>query len=203
MESRLQQIMAYLDQGNISRQFESPPESIENIQMIPQPENLRKNLFPHQLSLVFKMEKLEHDKCICVNGYKKETLMGINSEMTGYGKTMSMIALLARNKMEWNLDNDFIFEYVNCEAGGRIKIKHISTFKKLPTNLILISQSILKQWQQELTFSDLKVGLVKTSKIAGSATMSDIFSPSCIFIVSSAISLLLSFKPSLALPVQP
>ena len=55
MESRLQQIMAYLDQGNISRQFESPPESIENIQMIPQPENLRKNLFPHQLSLVFKM----------------------------------------------------------------------------------------------------------------------------------------------------
>jgi hypothetical protein len=173
MESRLQQIMAFLDQGTVSRQFEPPPENIENIQLIPQPENLRKNLFPHQLSLVFKMEKLEHDRCITVGGYKKETSMGINSEMTGYGKTMSMIALLVRNKMEWNLDTDFIFENVNCEAGGRIKIKHISTFKKLPTNLILISQSILNQWQQELCFSDLKVGLVKTTKVAENIVAQD------------------------------
>ena len=82
-------------------QLSQDDSEMESITLVPQPENLRRTLFPHQLSLIYKMEKLEVEKVVELGGIKKETLIGINSEMTGYGKTMSMIGLIVRNKSEW------------------------------------------------------------------------------------------------------
>jgi hypothetical protein len=141
--------------------------------LVSQPETLKRSLFPHQLSLIFKMEQLEVDKVVIINNIKKETMIGINAEMTGYGKTMSMIGLLVRNKAIWDLEEPFEFENIQSEAGGRIKIKNVSKFTKLKTNLILVSQSIISQWETELKFSDLKVGVVGTSKIADSIVAED------------------------------
>ena len=77
--------------------LESKIESnIDSISLVSQPENLRRTLFPHQISLIYKMEKLEVEKVVELGGIKKETIIGINSEMTGYGKTMSMIGLIVR-----------------------------------------------------------------------------------------------------------
>ena len=140
--------------------------NFENIETIQQPKDLRKNLFQHQLSLVYKMEKLEKEKLVETQYYKKETNIGINAEMTGYGKTLSMIALLLRNKMEWNLEEPYIFENIYSESGGRIKVKKTTVYKKLPTNLILVSQSIIKQWEKEFEESNLKIDTVTTSKKA-------------------------------------
>ena len=150
----------------ISQDDSNIESKIDSVSLVPQPENLRRTLFPHQLSLIYKMEKLEVEKIVELGGIKKETIIGINSEMTGYGKTMSMIGLIVRNKAEWDLEQPFVFEHITSDAGGRIKIKNISKFTKLKTNLVLVSQSIINQWETELKFSDLKVGLVNTTKLA-------------------------------------
>lgn len=147
--------------------------NFESIQTIQQPKDIRKNLFQHQLSLVYQMEKLEREQLVETEYYKKETNIGINSEMTGYGKTLSMIALLVRNKMDWKVDEPYVFETVNSESGGRIKVRNVSTYEKLPTNLILVSQSIIKQWENELESCDLNVGVVTTSKKADNIKAED------------------------------
>ncbi len=79
------------------------------LNLVPQPENVKINLFPHQLSSIFKMEKLENDKMIILENCIKETNIGINANYPGYGKTLAMLGLLCRNKMKWNLDEPYKF----------------------------------------------------------------------------------------------
>ena len=40
--------------------------------------------------------------------------MGIYSDITGYGKTLAIIGLIIRDKMEWNLNKDFNQNAVKC-----------------------------------------------------------------------------------------
>lgn len=59
--------------------------------MISQPKGLNINLYEHQLISIQKMEKLELDKKIIKEDCIKEVKLGINSDPTGYGKTLSTI----------------------------------------------------------------------------------------------------------------
>ena len=81
-----------------------------------QPPNFSVKLFPHQLTSIYNMEKLENNSIINTRDEIKETKIGINADITGYGKTLSMIGLITRDKMSWDLEFPFVFETMTSEA---------------------------------------------------------------------------------------
>lgn len=132
--------------------------------MVSQPNSFKVDLFPHQLASIYNMEELEREKMISKDNYVKETTIGILADETGYGKTNSIIGLILRNKMEWELDVPYVLDTVVSEAGGRIKKRYIKRYDKIGTTLILMSLSIIRQWIDELKHTDLKYISITTRK---------------------------------------
>ena len=132
--------------------------------MVNQPSNLKVNLYPHQLATIYKMEKFESDNIIYKDNCIIETKIGVNANITGYGKTLEMIGLLARDKMEWNLETPFVFERTDIISKNRIKCSYISRFEKLPTTLILLTPNIIGQWDKELKNTSLKYEIIIKKK---------------------------------------
>lgn len=144
--------------------FESKLEHYNEIPIVSNPRNLKIHLFKHQLASIYSMEKLEKEKQVEQRESTKHTRIGINADYTGYGKTLSMIGLIVRDKMEWDIDYPFVVETITSESEGLIRSTKLSRYDKLPSNLILVSPTILKQWEKEFEYTDLIVGVVATKK---------------------------------------
>lgn len=121
---------------------------------VSQPPGFKVKLFPHQLASIYNMEFLESNPIVKENEIK-ETKIGINADITGYGKTLSMIGLIARDKMSWDLSYPYAFETMSSEAKNRIKTYKIRRFDRLKTTLVLVSNNIVNQWITELKKTDL------------------------------------------------
>jgi SNF2 family DNA or RNA helicase len=134
------------------------------IPMVSQPHQINVNLFPHQLASIHKMEKLENDNNIIKEGYTKNTKIGINADISGFGKTLSMLGLIARDKMDWDIELPYVFETIISEAKSRIKNYFVSRYDKLPATLVLVSNSIIGQWEKELEKTTLKYAVIKNCK---------------------------------------
>lgn len=127
------------------------------IKKVPSISSMKVNLFNHQLASIYNMESLESNNYIFNDSNTtKETKIGINSDISGYGKTLSMIGLIVRDRMEWDLDIPYIFETVSNESKGRIKIYNIIRRDRIGTTLILVPINIVSQWVNELEKSSLK-----------------------------------------------
>lgn len=135
-----------------------------NICKVKQPDNIQTPLFAHQLASIYNMERLEHDKTIITDNCIKEVSLGVNADIAGYGKTNSMLGLIARNKMEWDLNIPFIHETITTESNGLIKTRKIERYNKLPTTLILVSPTILEQWTKEISFTNLNQIAITSKK---------------------------------------
>jgi|688.fasta_scaffold11018_8 hypothetical protein len=144
--------------------FESKIDQYNEIPIVSNPKKLKINLFRHQLASIHSMEKLEKEKQVEQKDCIKETRIGINADHTGYGKTLSMIGLIVRDKMEWNIDYPFVVEHINSESEGLIRSRKLLRYDRLPCNLILVSPTILKQWEKEFEYTDLIVGVISTKK---------------------------------------
>lgn len=132
--------------------------------IVTQPTSLKTQLYQHQLAIIYRMEMLENQKSVEHKGQIKQTRLGVNSDPTGTGKTFSMIALIIRDKMGWDMDIPYISENISYEAGGFVKNIIVKRYTKLLPTLILVSPSILLQWEEELTQSDLNVEIVTTKR---------------------------------------
>ena len=141
-------------------------ENYEDIPMIQQPKNLKIQLFPHQLSLVYMMEELEIGHGITGETHKVITDIGVNADMTGYGKTLSMVTLILRDKMEWDLNTEHIEETIQTYSSQHIKKYTNNMYPKNNTTFILASPSIIHQWIKEFSYTNLKVGEVTNRKVA-------------------------------------
>jgi hypothetical protein len=78
--------------------------------------------------------------------------------------TMSMIGLIVRDRMEWDLENPFVIENTENRYNGHSKIRTIRRYNKLPSTLILVNNSILNQWKEELKNSSLNVYIISNKK---------------------------------------
>jgi len=137
----------------------------ENINMVSQPKDLDMGLFPHQLASIYEMEKLEKEKHIQFDGYFVDTNVGILADLTGYGKTLSIVGLILRDKMEWEMNEAYEFIRIKEVFGdGRIQHKQRNYYQRLNCTLILVNQSLIYQWLQELQHTKLKVGAVSTKR---------------------------------------
>ena len=101
--------------------------------IVPQPENFRRSLFDHQKTSIHEMEKLEQERVININSvYNLETNFGIQSDPTGYGKTASMVGLIVRDSMSWDLETpEVIEEPYSINHGCKITKKF--TLRRIPT----------------------------------------------------------------------
>ena len=127
--------------------------------------SLKIDLYDHQLKSIYNMELLESNNYISKDSNEiKETKIGINSDISGYGKTLSMIGLIVRDKMEWDLEIPYVFQTVNSEAKGRIKNYNITRMDRIKTTLILVPNNIVSQWVNELEKSSLKYNCLVSKK---------------------------------------
>ena len=99
------------------------------------------------------------------NNFEINTNVGIYSDITGYGKTISIIGMLIRDKMIWNTHEIFIHKsYCTHYGEGRIFATENKKYKKINCNLILMNQSLIKQWENELDKSQLKFYTITNKK---------------------------------------
>jgi len=139
-------------------------KNYNNIHCVTQPEKIKTSLFKHQLTSIYNMERLEHDKMVQSDDYIKEVNLGVNADISGYGKTYSMVGLIARDKMEWDMNTPFVNEKIRVESNGLVKIREIERYNKLPCTLILVSPSIINQWQNELKNTTLNFTIITSKK---------------------------------------
>ena len=124
---------------------------------------LKISLFPHQEDSVKNMEKLEKDRSVNIEENSiLQTQIGILGDMPGYGKSYSMVSLIARDMMEWKSGDRILFDKTDISEflslNEKIKIRAINE------TILVVSTSILLQWKNYFTKSDLKVYTVTTSK---------------------------------------
>ena len=126
---------------------------------------MKKTLYPHQISAVEMMEQRENKKRISHSTYCIDLNMSIYSDMTGYGKTISIIGLILRDKMEWNVDEEHIQSFISGVYGnGCIVKRSLVSLKRIGTNLIVAGTSIIKQWIDELEETNLRFSVVTSRK---------------------------------------
>jgi SNF2 family DNA or RNA helicase len=161
-----------------------------NIEMIEQPEGLDIKLYVHQLASVYKMEKLERLKAVKINGSTTtiNTSLGVNADITGYGKTISMVALVQRDRMEWDLEIPHEIKYIET-YDNHLYTKHwIERYNKINTTLVLASRSVIHQWVNEFAHSSLNFVSVNSKKAATAINITEydviIVSPSFFNIVA-------------------
>jgi len=132
---------------------------------IEQPVDLEVKLYRHQKVSVAKMEKLERYKRITIeNRYNCETEFGILGDVPGYGKSYSIVALLLRNKMEWDVNEEYLKSDIRV-YNSSVRMIHTTTKKRIKTNLIVCSISIMKQWKEYLNKApSLSVYEISTKK---------------------------------------
>lgn len=122
-----------------------------------QPQGLRVSLFPHQLVAIDKIEQREAEKVICHSHYSIESSVGIFSDMTGCGKTLSMLSVCLRDRMEWNLQQDHVHSSILSVYGhGCLIKKSLVRLKRIPANLVVANALILKQWIEEIQKTNLR-----------------------------------------------
>lgn len=85
-------------------------------------------------------------------------------DFTVVHNTLSMVSLVARDKMEWDLSTPYINEKISYYSRGLIIDKEIKELQKYPTTLILVSQSIINQWKKELNYTNLTFNIITNRK---------------------------------------
>ena len=136
----------------------------ENISLVPQLD-FKIKLYKHQLASIYNMENLEEEQVVyCSDGLIKQTKVGLNCDCTGYGKTLSILGLITRDKMLWDLNTPFVVENIQTESGGLIITRKIKRYVKMPMNLVLVSSSLVHQWENEIKKTNLTYFIVSNKK---------------------------------------
>ena len=78
--------------------------------------------------------------------------------------TLSLVTLIYRNNMEWDMGVPFCQTNITSISDGRIKKTSLKYYEKLDVTLVLAGQSIINQWYDECHKSPLCVKKVITKK---------------------------------------
>ena len=140
-------------------------QSLDNNNCIIQPHNLERTLYKHQLINVYKMEEMERDQKYTNENEEKYFDFGINADSTGYGKTITMVALILRDKMQWDIQEPFIKTTYDVLYDSHIVKKSFNKYNRLNCTLVLCSNNIVKQWKEEFNYAkELNIGYVLKNK---------------------------------------
>lgn len=171
-------------------------------QTVAHPIDYNVSLYPHQLTSISRMELLEKEQEVTKTRPKTdfETIkfkvkLGILSDIPGYGKTLSMIGLIVRNKMEWDIRQPYEKIEMHAICAGEITAQRISRFGRLDCTLILVPSSVLQQWQFELSKTKLRV---KTITKRSQCTELDMKQTDVVLVIPSMYNSLVGYKDNYA-----
>lgn len=130
---------------------------------VPQPQALRKSLFYHQLTSIYQMESREtHTELWVDDTTYIKTRVGILADLAGYGKTLSMLGLIART-----LDKPFEGgdEFKKIETGSQLcqRVRLVSV-TRVPGTLVITNPSLIAQWESELRQTTLPYVVVQSKR---------------------------------------
>jgi hypothetical protein len=134
---------------------------------IAQPEELRMALFPHQRASVHQLEKLERDQVVDTPVGFQETRLGAFADIPGYGKGLSLVALVLRDVMPWDLESTFVYEIVSSSSAGLIcnRVRH--QHRRLPATLVIADHPLVAQWVDDFDLTPLRTHVVASEKDLG------------------------------------
>lgn len=131
---------------------------------IEQPQEIKASLFPHQLVSVYEMEERERTKQYVDRDMTIDMNISIQADKMGYGKTLSLVTLIYRNKMEWDLTTRYCQTDTSSFSDGRVKKTVSKYYDKLDVTLVLAGHSIINQWYDEFYKSPLCIKKILTAK---------------------------------------
>ena len=142
---------------------ENKEDHLVSAKQVPQPERVTTPLFPHQKANIYSMEALEErKKSILPSGDVLEANIGILGDPPGTGKTKTILGLITRNKMPWDLVLTDVLRQKCSNLEGSIRIMRTITLSAFQTNLIITPLSILTQWETEIKDTDLSYLMIRT-----------------------------------------
>jgi SNF2 family DNA or RNA helicase len=161
----------------------------DSINFVEQPKNLNISLFSHQLASIYNMEKLETERFVYDGENKIYTDIGINSDLSGYGKTLSIVGLVCRDKMNWDLNTYYTFSNIYTFGNQHCQKILNENYSKCNCTLVLTGNSLLHQWEKEFNNTNLKVFSITTKK---KALNIEIYDYDVILIIPSMFNILLN-----------
>lgn len=124
----------------------------ESYPRVEQPKDLKVKLFPHQLVSVHNMEELEQKRRIKGDNVDFYTDFGILGDIPGYGKSFSIVSLILRDKMQWDITKKH--ETVNIQTINQCIKSFSKSLQKVRVkpNLLLASSTLVEQWKEYFSF---------------------------------------------------
>lgn len=136
---------------------------MSDLKYIPQSTKIKRILYNHQLVSIKNMEDLETVKQIVISDTEIiNTTFGILADVAGYGKTTSMLGLIARNN-KWSNPEE---PYVNEIKTGTPFLSRVRTeyYKKVNCSVVVLNSILLGQWEKELCYTDLRYKKICSKK---------------------------------------
>ena len=165
---------------------DSDPQTWNAQTLTEQPKEINRKLFQHQLKSVYDMENMEKcentsmvgnarlfstgwwspESAIRWNGQERtlRRYIGIQADPVGYGKTLSMVTLMARDRMPWNVEEPH--RVASTWSSLYYTMSYSTSLERINTNLVLTSHSCFNQWKDDLALAgdNLKVCTIKSRK---------------------------------------
>jgi SNF2 family DNA or RNA helicase len=137
----------------------------DSFDKVPQPENLNIRLFPHQLVSVYNMENLERVRKISARSSNLIYLtdFGILGDIPGYGKSFSIVSLILRDQMPWDITKMNEKSDIYTVNSSLKVVKKVSQ-RRVRANLILASSTLIEQWKEYFNF--VKPNVLKLKEIS-------------------------------------
>jgi hypothetical protein len=107
----------------------------------------------------------EKNKKIRDAGRSAAAPCSIPFDVAGYGKTVTILGLILRDKMGWDTREEHIQSYISGVFGNGCIIKYgLLSMKRIATNLIVVGTTIIRQWMKELDETTLDYIVVTSRK---------------------------------------
>lgn len=135
-----------------------------------QPRHIKKPLYAHQLLSIKNMMKMEREKHISIPPRTFFTRIGILSDLTGYGKTLSMLGLISRDPV-WDLEGGI---YIDSKRSGSDYLwqEEYEPYEKKNCNLVILNSILLSQWENEIKHTTLTYQKISNRRDADTADIS-------------------------------
>lgn len=153
-----------LNEMNVNRK-ENDEKMISVVPNISQPNMINIPLFLHQLKSIEDMENLEREKEISLKGITYiRTKLGVLGDLPGYGKSLSILGLIAKTRDNKDENKKYIVE--RTKHYDYVSMSRVDVLPLISTTLILVNISIISQWIQELNRTLLRyIAVSKPSEL--------------------------------------
>ena len=122
-------------------------------------------LFQHQLTSIYELERMEREHCMDTPpNMKIKSICGIFGDLPGYGKTLSMLGMIARDKMVWDTSIPHPIEDHEMTTDFISVTRTHPGAKRIRTSLVVVPLSILYQWEKEIQNTSLSYLKIERTK---------------------------------------